>query len=55
MLVDKGIRELVLNIYIYFWTEGEGRGQLGYISHREKKKALCCLGRVLFIEIEFVL
>ena len=42
-----GIRELVLNIYIYLRTEGEGRRWLGYISHREKKKALCLLGRVL--------
>ena len=42
-----GVRELVLNIYIYLKTGGEGRGQLGHISHRKKKKALCWISRVL--------
>ena len=47
MLVDKGIRELVLNIYIYFRTKGEGRGQLGYISLRKRKKHFAVFSRVL--------
>ena len=38
MLVDKGIRELVLNIYIYLKTGGEGRRELGYILVVGKRK-----------------
>ena len=38
VLRSKGIRELVVNIYIYLGTEGEGRGELGYILVVGKRK-----------------